>query len=423
MAIRRVVLALAVFILAVAGLAAQTPAPAPAAAESLFVAARFADASAAFAARYAADSTDWQAALRLGQIALFHNRFADAERWLGRAIALKPDDPAPKVHLAEAHSRRDRFADALPLLVAANRAVRAQKLEGFAGRAPHRLGAGADETRLPFVFTDPLPLVVGSVNGSDTLFLLIDTGGGELVLDSAVATRVGAQRFGVGLGTFAGGQAPVTDARVDSLRLGAFTLHDVPVRILNTRQFAAVFGGHRVDGVIGTVLLYHFLTTLDYPGGQLILRRRTPAALAAFERDAAARRATTLPFWLAGDHFMFTWGSVNGHPARPLFVDTGLAGGGFVCSDSTARSFGIDMTRATTTEGVGGAGRTQVNWFMVDSLRLGDAVGRDIRGAVGQLRFRQSFGFDAAGIISHAFFRPYALTFDFDGMRMFLTRE
>ncbi len=32
-------------------------------------------------------------------------------------------------------------------------------------------------------------------------------------------------------------------------------------------------------------------------------------------------------------------------------------------------------------------------------------------------------GFRIGGIISHAFFRPYALTFDFDHMRLLLTSE
>jgi predicted aspartyl protease len=150
------------------------------------------------------------------------------------------------------------------------------------------------------------------------------------------------------------------------------------------------------------------------------VRRRTPAVRERFEREAVARRAIALPFWMAGDHFMFAWGRVNGRPPVLLFVDTGLAGGGFVCSDSAARSYGIDLSRATTSEGVGGAGKTQVTWFSVDSLSLGPATGRNIRGAVGALRFRESFGFDAGGIISHQFFRPFALTFDFDGMRLWL---
>src|SRR5512145_1147291 len=220
-------------------LSTQTP---DSTAERLFIAARFDEARVAFASRYETDSSDYGAALGLGTIALFYNRLDEAERWLARASTLRPSEPRPKLLLAEAYSRRDRFADALPLARATNRPLRAQMLEGFTGRMPHRL-TGPDSTRLPFVFTDPLPLMRGFVNGSDTLFLLLDTGGGELTLDSAVASKVGVVLYGVGTGNFAGGQAPVTDGRVDSVRLGDFTVHDVPIRIINTRQFASVFGG------------------------------------------------------------------------------------------------------------------------------------------------------------------------------------
>lgn len=175
---------------------------------------------------------------------------------------------------------------------------------------------------------------------------------------------------------------------------------------------------------LGTIALYgnryHFLATLDYPKGELVLRRRTPAVRAQFEREAAAQNATAQPFWLAGDHFMFAWGRVNGRPPVLLFVDTGLAGGGFVCSGQAARDFGIDLSETQTATGVGGAGPTRVTWFSVDSLSMGTVTGRNIWGALGTLMFRASFGFDAGGIVSHQFFRPYALTFDFDAMRLYL---
>ncbi len=66
-------------------------------------------------------------------------------------------------------------------------------------------------------------------------------------------------------------------------------------------------------------------------------------------------------------------------------------------------------------------------WWQRDSTdyraatRLGEVTGHGIRGALGTLLFRPSFGFDAGGIISHQFFRSYALTFDFQRMRLYLT--
>lgn len=410
--------------------AAAQEAPAPrAAAESLFAAGRFAEAVRAFEARWVGDSTDYQAALGLGTIALFGNRLDDARRWLDRAITLKPTEARPKALLGEALYRRDDFTRAAAQLRAAGRTLRATKLESFGNPAPNALDAAADSTRLPFVkprglapgLDDLLPVVRGFVNGSDTLYFLIDTGGGELLLDSAVAAALGAVSYGQAPGVFAGGQAMVADGRVDSVRLGEFTLRRVPVRMMKLGHIAAALGGQRIDGVLGTVPLYHFLATIDYPRGALVLRRRTPAILAAFERGAAARGATVLPFWMAGDHFMFAWGRVNGRPPVLLFVDTGLAGGGFVCSAEAAREYGIDLSRAVSREGVGGAGPTRSDWVTVDSLSMGDVTVRDVRASVGAaLRFRDSFGFDAGGIISHQFFRRHALTFDFQGMRLFL---
>lgn len=49
------------------------------------------------------------------------------------------------------------------------------------------------------------------------------------------------------------------------------------------------------------------------------------------------QHAVALPFWLAGDHFMFVWGRANGRPPVLLFVDIGPAGGGFLCSEDAAR--------------------------------------------------------------------------------------
>jgi hypothetical protein len=58
--------------------------------------------------------------------------------------------------------------------------------------------------------------------------------------------------------------------------------------------------------------------------------------------------------------------------------------------------------------------------FTVPRLALGAAVRCHVPGAVGgaaPLRF----GFDTGGTISHAFFRTLAVTFDFLGMRLFLS--
>lgn len=128
------------------------------------------------------------------------------------------------------------------------------------------------------------------MNGRPPSYFIIDTGTGETVLDDAFADSIGARTFGADSGTFAGGRrAALVHGRVDSLRLGRLTVHDVPVLIMSTRRFAAAAGGRRVDGIIGTVLFYHLIATLDCPGARLLLR---PPTRPPGRRSTRRRRRT-----------------------------------------------------------------------------------------------------------------------------------
>ena len=74
-------------------------------------------------------------------------------------------------------------------------------------------------------------------------------------------------------GTFAGGeQAKVGQSRIESLKLGDWTVQNLPVMTLPFGQLSAGLGVKRIDGVIGTTLFYHFLATLDCPHGPRGLR-------------------------------------------------------------------------------------------------------------------------------------------------------
>jgi predicted aspartyl protease len=200
--------------------------------------------------------------------------------------------------------------------------------------------------------TDPLPVAKVRVNGSEPVNSLIDTGGAELIIDTKFAQETGAAQFGSVTGTFAGGQkAGVQHGRVDSLRAGDFTIRNVPVHIMDVRRFSPIFGGTRVDGIIGTVLLYHFIATLDYPEGRLTLRLKTEQNLKQIEQEAVKQGSIVVPFWMAGDHCMVAWGTVNNSPPMLFFVDTGLAGRGFVCPESTLQKAGIKLQEDQAEEG------------------------------------------------------------------------
>ena len=84
----------------------------------------------------------------------------------------------------------------------------------------------------------------------------------------------------------------------------------------------------RMRLLIGTTLLYHFLSTIDYPNGQLILRRNTDESRKRLEAEARASGGIADPFYLAGDHYMLAQGTVNKSSPMLLFVDSGLGGRG-----------------------------------------------------------------------------------------------
>jgi len=387
--------------------------------DALFKEGRFAEADAGYAKVLKADPKHFKALIRRGYIALLSNRLEEAEGLLKQAAQLDPTNPSSKALLAEVFYRRDEFAQAGPLLRELGREAAAKKLESFQGLTPYEV-EGPEETRLKFVMTDPLPVVQVRVNGSEPVNFFIDTGGAELVIDTQFAKETGVIEFG---------SEPVTPelqlghGRVDVLVLGEWMIENVPVHILNTRQFSEIFEGTCIDGVIGTVLLYHFLATLDYPEGQLILRRRTPAALEAFERDAKAHKAIVVPFWLAGDHFIVAWGTVNKSRPMLFLVDTGLAGKAFTAPESTLKEAGIQPDESKASEGLTIFGKERAVPFTIAELTLGKAVEHDLEGVANSFTYRASLRFRIGGLISHQFFRRYALTLDFVGMRLFLERE
>jgi predicted aspartyl protease len=396
-------------------------------ADNQFKAGMFAQAERTYARIVGKEPQNHGAIARLGYIALLTNRLDDAQKWLTEAIILKPDDSTSKSMLAEVHYRRDEFQQAAQYLCSIGKEVKAKKLESFKDVTPYTIDGKTGVTTLPFVMTDPLPVVQVQVDNSGLVNFLIDTGGAEVIIDDDFAREVGTTDFGSETGTFAGGkQAGFQHGRVESITLGDFIVRHIPVHMMNVRRFSQpIFGGKRVDGIIGTVLLYHFFATVNYPDGQLILRRRTEENLKQVDQEAAEQGSIAVPFWMAGDHYMMASGTVNNSEPMLFFVDTGLAGGGFSCRESTLQKAGIELQMDKAREGIGGGGKVTAIPFAVDTLTLGDAKEHNIRGIytpnAGALE--KVVGFHIGGLISHMFFRHYSLTFDFDGMRLFLKRR
>ena len=401
-------------------------------ANRLFQAGKFAEAGKLYSQIVAQNSKDYSATLQLGRIALLSNRLDDTQKWLEKAISLRPGDADAKIMLAQAFYRRDEFQKAAAALsgvdVSSNKLIREQyptlnvaMLKSFEGQTPYELKGNGTSTRVKFVKTDPLPLVNVRVNGGDEVTFFIDTGGSEVTLDTDFAKELGVPQFGAVQGTFSGGQhAEVQLGRIESLTLGDWTVKNVPTAMLPLRQLSEGFGVKQINGIIGTTLFYHFLTTMDYPHGELVLRRKDAKTLEEFKAQSSGKRVT-VPIWMASDHFMVGWGRVETLPPTLLFVDTGLVGAGVKLAESVIKEAGIKLEENKATEGAGGGGTLKIVPYTVHQLSFGDIKEENVPGLYdGPFPWQYMFGFHLAGMVGHDFFKPYAVTFDFQNMQIFL---
>jgi hypothetical protein len=151
-----------------------------------------------------------------------------------------------------------------------------------------------------------------------------------------------------------------------------------------------------------------------------VLRRKTAKSLEQFAA-ASSGKSVAVPFWIAGDHFMVGWGRVETNPPTLFFVDSGLAGAGVKLAASVIKEAGIKLEEDKAYDGAGGGGKLKIVPYTVRQLSFGDV--RENNVAVlydGPFPWEDTFGFHLAGMVGHDFFKPYAVTFDFENMQIFL---
>ncbi|MBV9248622.1 MAG: aspartyl protease family protein [Acetobacteraceae bacterium] len=399
-------------------------------ADRAFIAGRFGEAEQLYAKVVTKNAKVYPAVLQLGRLALYSNQLEQANKWLRDALALNPKSVDAKVMRAEVAYRNNDFAAAAEILRSLEPKDRfaemylslyLPKLLAFGATKPNQIEGAGSVTRLPFVRTDPLPLVNVRVNGKDAVFF-IDTGGAEVILDPDFAKELGIAPEGAVQGTFAAGQgAPVNNARADSIALGDWQVKNLPVQLLNVRRFSEGMGVQQIDGCIGTILLSQFLSTIDYAHGELLLRRKTEKNVTRFSSEPG--KNVSMRFWMAGDHFLLARGRVMSQPPAMFFVDTGLAGGGVNLPQSVIKELGINLDTRKTMPGTGGGGTFQTVSYTVPQVSLGGLTRKDVPALYdGPVAWDHAWGFYVGALVGHEFFRPYALTLDFQRMKLILTR-
>ncbi|MEV0390992.1 tetratricopeptide repeat protein [Nonomuraea sp. NPDC050643] len=397
------------------GVAAASATP-----DQLFKEGRLAAAERGYLSLLRRDPRDAHVLGRLGYLALLSNRFGDAEKHLSKAVALHPGDVASTQRLAECFVRQDQFARAAPLL----RGIDRPRDQALAELCAHISGTpwqihGAQSTQVPFVTLDPVPAVEASLNGGPAGTFWLDTYA-TLDLSLEVAEAAGLRAVASHSGGVANNQ-PITLwlGVLDSFKIGNIEIRNLPVQWSDAKR-PSLPDGTAAAGAFGTTIFYHFLTTMNYAGRALLLRRKTRPA----PRTPVVDR---LPLWLAGDHYPCTLGSLGDYGPRMVTVDTGgIASGIDTTVEIAERAGGITVDYDHPIEQAG----HKIYRLTAERISLGRAVGRDVPGhAVDTLHpgypgpgQSAMFGFDLIANFTHEFFKPFAITFDYTDMRLSITR-
>ena len=361
------------------------------------------------------------------RIEYLFGRYATAGELLHRVLEREPDNTAAVAKLVFIYYQTNQYdrCRTLPAEVIENLKIPHLDLMLAFEDAPYQaVWADGDETAVPFLVTDPLPVIEVEVNGRKVT-VLIDTGGDSFILDPGIASELGIEIVASMMGMFAGGmEAEVGFARAKSLALGGVTLHSVPISVLPTGGM--VIGGHALDGIVGTGVLKQFLATLDYPNEELVLRAPSGRAASAFRAGAAGKVLDEVPFYLQSTHFLLAKGSLNGVDDLLFHVDSGLAGTpAFSAPRQSLEYVGIPVPEVEVREGnIGGGGAFATGTFEIAELGLGGLAQTDLVGGFGSLppQSYRMLGFIQDGLISHNFLKAYAWTLDFERMRMVFTR-
>ncbi|WP_157855963.1 hypothetical protein [Streptomyces aureocirculatus] len=178
--------------------------------------------------------------------------------------------------------------------------------------------------------------------------------------------------------------------------------------------------------MIGTWVFTHLLTTFDYAGRHLILRRRTPETARKVRAAAARAGAEALPLWLA-EQYLHTRGSITGVAgSRSGVVGVNFGGSGgesaAVVFGETAEQLGIrsDYDRPIGTFAHSHPAVTYPCY--PKEIRLGDAAAKDIYCETHPQATLAPYGFDIRAAFFHSFHKPYNITVDFTDMNLYIAR-
>lgn len=365
----------------------------------------------------------------LGLVDFYENRIAGAVEKLEAAAFLDPSEPDFAFSLGQVAARGERYALAAEAyrrfldIAPATERDRRERIEGlirflrFLGGKQSLYGIDGRGTKVPIEIIKDRPVITVRVNGRrDPLKFVLDTGSGISVISTRTAEAFGIKpvtKGGTARAIGGSGRFPIVYGFVRSFEIGEVRVRNVPVYI---RPFHE--SNEHLDGYIGLAVISKFLTTVDYPASEFVLRGKDGA------EASAAPPGESFPLRLTSSGFLSGEVSLEG-VEEPLnfIVDTGASIS--VISPEVARLDALGKHVADERLRVIGAAGVldDVRAFRLPKLSLGPGSVENVRAVELDLAMiNEASGFRQSGILGGNFLRNYRMTFDFRNARVLLSR-
>ena len=249
--------------------------------------------------------------------------------------------------------------------------------------------------------------------GNRGLDFVLDSGAGEITIDSDVARELGLPQYEK-QSTVTAGRYNTYRTIVPEMRVGDLVMRDVAVQVVPTGWD---FGGVKAVGLLGFDFLAELGLTIDYEH-----KRVTAVRGGTYE---PVRDPLTIPVDVRiGEGQPYASVQLNGALGERWVVDTG-GGGTFMIFDYFARRHPEAMRdgggggdkRLMTFEGIGGeipAKPLQITSLKFATIDFVDFVGYRVTD-------RTVYAENADGLIGTDFLRMFTLGFDYANSRMYLT--
>jgi len=358
----------------------------------------------------------------MGKLALAKMRGEDAEKYFKRAIALDAKEPLYHFYLSDALSLRDKAREAeqhlqeylkldpkdperMPMAQAA-----LDVFAAFRGVEMGAIDAPANPAPIPLDSTLNLLFAEVSINGQGPFRFLVDTGATQTVLTNALVRRLGLKKIATNIMHGVGGEGKLDSAvyRVDSVKIGDVTLHNLPLGTLENPLLSQF-----LDGIIGTATLSDFYITVDYPQNRLELSRKDPGG-----------GGTVVPVWCFSG-LLLAPVEVNGKFNANLLVDTGADN--TLLSHALAEELGVtrDTPGALLDLPIGGVGGLDEGILRVPNVTLRTRAGTRRFDELLALNLRDMSSLiqtELSGVLGFDSLKDYRVTLDYKKAEIRLNR-